>query len=257
MLVLSLNEHEDAERYLEDKICDNNIFNKLRVIARYYLDNGYSKRDAESMVREYVAQCGESPSLNYWSDMIDSAMKRAVKTKAILIDNITVYQSELDKINALEGTQLKRLAFTLLCLAKYRDALSPNNNHWINYQISEVMKLANIKTSIKNQCALYRKLMLGGYLVMPEKAASTSAQILLVDGEGDEALQVTDMRNLGFQYLKYCGEPYFECENCGLTVKIKNKDYYAGRPQKYCDRCAAIIIAKQKTEYVMRLRPSS
>ncbi len=254
MLTLSLNEYEDAEKYLEDKICDKEIYNKLRVIARYYIDNGYDRNSTEEKLREFISQCGEVPSLNYWSDMIEKSVKKAIKTKAILINSISIYKSELDKINNLVGAQVRRLAFTLLCLEKYRDALIKNNNHWVTYSMDDVVKLANIKTSIKNRCLLYRKLMLAGLIVLPEKAASTSVQVLLADKCGDEVLQITDMRNLGYQYLKYMGGSYFECECCGLTVKRRPGEYHH---QKYCDQCAALMRAKQNAESVRRLRMSS
>ena len=59
-----------------------------------------------------------------------------------------------------------------------------------------------------------------------------------------------DLRNLGYQYLKYYGEPFLECANCGLTVKRANNK------QKYCNSCYESIHLKQRVDSVMRYRKS-
>ena len=71
--------------------------------------------------------------------------------------------------------------------------------------------------------------------------------------EGDvSALHIQDFRNLGYQYLKYYGAPYFECENCGMTVKIQEPA--KGRRQKYCPSCAIEVKTRQNVNAVMRRR---
>lgn len=246
-----MNENEDAERYLSEYFIDKNIFNKLRVIAGYFLEQGFNKTQVKERLREYIARCGESPSLNVWNDTINLAIKRAGKTKLIQIDYLPIYKSELDKIDELSGIKCKRLAFTLLCLSKYRDALNEKNDHWICYEHSDIMKMANIKYTLKEQAKIYRQMTARGYLYFPDKVDSISMRILYSDESGEEAIRITNMKNLGYQYLKYIGEPYFECECCGTTVKM---DSTFGRPQKYCKDCASVIQAQQKTNHVMRVR---
>lgn len=252
-LNISLNEYEDALRYLDDRDIGNGFYNKLRVIANYYFEEeGCSERIVRQKLNEYVCFCGESPSLNIWSDMIDSAIKRAKKVKLIRIDKICISKSEIDKIEQLDGVQLQRLAFTLLCLSKYRDLIIEGNDHWICYEDKDIMRLANMKPSLSRQAELYRALKEIGYLKFPKKVDSISMQVLFGDDMvGEIAVEVTKFQNLGYQYLKYKGEPYFECECCGLTVKRKPGSKHH---QKYCDQCAALMQAKQKTEYVMRLK---
>lgn len=250
-MILSLNENEDAEKYLSEHYIDKNIFNKLRVIAGYFFEHGYNKEQVKERLREHIARCGESPSLNVWNDTINMAIKRASKTKLIQIDYLPIYKSELDKIETLSGIRCKRLAFTLLCLSKYRDALNENNDHWVCYEHSDIMKMANIKDSLKEQARMYRQMTTRGYLFFPDKVDSISMKVLYSDESGEEAIRITNMKNLGYQYLKYIGEPYFECACCGNTVKIDNE---FGRPQKYCKECATIIHAQQKTNSIMRIR---
>ena len=65
-------------------------------------------------------------------------------------------------------------------------------------------------------------------------------------------MYIRDFRNLGYQYLKHYGGTYFECVNCGITVKERNPS--CGRKQKYCDACAAEISTRQSIESVIRRR---
>jgi hypothetical protein len=50
----------------------------------------------------------------------------------------------------------------------------------------------------------------------------------------------------------YHGEPYYVCENCGLTVKKKNNN--TGRNPKYCPACAVEIHVQQTINAVMKRR---
>lgn len=256
-LEISLNEYEDADRYADDFTIGKDYYNKLRVLAGFYLKQIDDVKYATEKLKEYVSQCGESPSLNVWSDMIEAAVKRADKYGLVEIGHIDISSSEMERIDALEGVQLQRLAFTLLCLSKYRDGIIEDNNHWICYEDKDIMNLANMRPSLERQGYLYRTLEQMGYLKFPKKGDSISMQVLFGDEDdgGDKVLSIVKFKNLGYQYLKYRGEPYFECENCGLTVKRKRPE--AHRAQKYCDQCAALIRAKQNTDSVMRLRTTS
>ena len=66
------------------------------------------------------------------------------------------------------------------------------------------------------------------------------------------AIHIHDFRNLGYQYMKYYGGPYFECVNCGITVKEQEPS--KGRRQKYCPECALEIKTRQNVNAVMRHR---
>lgn len=251
-MVISLNEHADAEKYLSDFTIGKDIFNRLKVIARFYLDSGYNESQVNQKLRDYISQCGDNPSLNYWTNMTENAIKKAKKSPAVLIDYIYISSSEINTITKLESTQLRRLAFTLLCLAKYRDITVENNDHWVSFEDKDIMRLANIKTSLKRQAMLFSRLEESGYLSFPNKVDSISMKVEFIDNKDNE-LEVTNYKDLGYQLLKYLGEPYFECCNCGAVVKLKP---VANRrkPPKYCDECAARIKTKRSIESVMRLR---
>lgn len=250
-MTIVLNEHEWAREKIKSKSLGSKPFETLSRVAKYYIDQDYSKRETRGMLDTFLLQCEPDASLPKWSDTLDHAVARALKYDAINIDSIDITKPEMDRIDALEGKQVRRLAFTLLCLAKYWNIINPQSNCWVNSKDSEIMHMANINTSIKRQSLMYFNLNEAGMIQFSKKVDNTNVRVCFIE-PGDTVMTITDLRNLGYQYLKYHGEPYFECQNCGITVK-KN-DNCVGRKPKYCKDCAVEIHMQQTVNAVMRQR---
>lgn len=246
-----LNEYDWAERAIKDKALGKKPYETLSRVAKYYTYKNYARKEVRRLLDEFLLQCEPAASLVTWSDTLDSATKYATKYPLIMIDEILVTKPEMEKIDALPGKQLRRLAFTLLCISKYLYTVSENTNYWVNTPDNEIMKMANINTSIKRQSSMFGQLKDAGMIRFSKQIDNLSVQVLFAE-DGDAALRVTDFRNLGYQYMKYHGEPYFECAHCGLTDKIKSATQR--RPQKYCAQCAVEIRTRQNVNSVMRLR---
>jgi hypothetical protein len=146
--MIVLNEHEWAEEMIAARSLGKKPFETLYRIARYYIDNGIPKGQVRKMLDMFLIQCDPTASIPKWTATMDAAMARALKYDAVDIKSIDITQPELDRINTLDGKQIKRLAFTLLCLAKYWDNISKNKVHWVNNKYCDIMKMANINTSI-------------------------------------------------------------------------------------------------------------
>lgn len=227
----------------------------LRRVARFYMDTYNINQDAARKKLDlFLLQCDPTSSLPKWSDALEYAVSRACKYPAINIDHISVSKNEVEKIDSLEGKQIRRLAFTLLCLAKYWNIVTRKEDGWVNSKDNEIMSMANINTSIKRQSLMFGKLNELGMIQFSKKVDNTNVKVCFME-DGEEAIRIYDFRNLGYQYLMYHGEPYFTCENCGITTKVNDRGNR--RRQKYCPECAAIIKMKQNIESVMRRRVSS
>ena len=101
---------------------------------------------------------------------------------------------------------------------------------------------------------MYHNLNEAGLIKFSKKVDNTNVRVCFVK-PGDAAIRITDFRNLGYQYLKYHGEPYFECQNCGVTTRYDNPDNKRScSKQKYCRSCAAEINIQQIVNSVMRQR---
>ncbi len=246
-----LREHEWAENMIGERSLGKKPSETLRRVARYYLDEGYGKRKTRHMLDSFLLQCDPTVSLAKWSDALDFAASRAAKYSAIQIDEICISKPEMDAINALKGKTVRKLAFTLLCLAKYWNVVIPNGDSWVNNKESDIMSLANISASTRQQAAMYRTLRDSGMIRFSKKIDNTNVRVCFIK-DGKTALKVTDFRNLGYQYLKHCGEPFIVCQYCGITTKISSPD--KGKKQKYCKSCAAEVAMKQRVNSVMRRR---
>lgn len=220
----------------------------LQRVARYYLDEGYSQSETRNMLDMFLLQCDSLASTAKWSPTLDRALKYASKHQTICIDSIKITCPEMKRIEALEGKQIKRLAFTLLCLSKYWIAVSEKCNGWVSNQDNEIMAMANIKTSIKRQSFMYSTLRDAGMVQFAKRVDNTNVRVLFAE-DGETALEITDFRNLGYQYLKHIGEPYFECQNCGVVTRYTNPT--SGRRQRYCKSCAVEVNIKNSVSRTM------
>lgn len=246
-----LNEYEWAEQMIANHDLGKRPAETLSRVAKYYFANQYGKREIRGMLDTFLIQCDPSASLSGWSDTLDRIVRNVDRYSLIKIDGVEVSAKEMKSIEKLNGKQLRRLAFTLLCVAKYWYAVSEKNDYWVNTSDREVMQMANISTSIRRQSAMFAELKNAGMLRFSKKIDNLNVQVTFAE-EGEPALYIQDFRNLGYQYLKYYGEPYFECENCGITVKIQ--DPSRGRRQKYCPGCAVEVGVRQRVNWVMRER---
>lgn len=248
-----LNEHYYAEQAIQTRSLGKKPSETLSRVARYYIDScdSANKKTIRSKLDLFLLQCDSTASIPKWSKMLDFATDWAFKHEAIQIDSITITKPEMDKIDSLDGKQIRRLAFVLLCLSKYWNIVNSQNDNWVNSKDNEIMAFANINTSIRRQCAMYATLRDTGLIQFSKKVDNTNVRVCFAE-DGEVAMTITDLRNLGYQYLKYHGEPYFECTNCGITVKIDEPT--KGRKQKYCKECAVEIKTKQNVNAVMRHR---
>lgn len=104
--------------------------------------------------------------------MLDKVAKNVSKFPLIRLDGVDITGEELAKIETLEGKQIRRLAFTLLCVAKYWDAASDRNNGWVNTSDKEIMQMANINTSIKRQSLMFAELRDAGFIRFSKKSTT-------------------------------------------------------------------------------------
>ena len=159
------------------------------------------------------------------------------------IDSVPITQGELDTIANISSKPLKRLAFTLLCVAKFYNISNPHNNNWTNKSDREIFKLANIQTSSMRQSLMMNDLYSLGLIGYSKLVDNINISVKFIDNNSDAVLYISDFRNLGFQYLKYIGDTSFtECASCGLIMrKTSNR-------LKYCPDCAIDIDRAKSAE---------
>lgn len=247
-----LNERSWTEEMITSRSLGKKPFETMRRVARYYLDNGIPKREVRRMMDSFLLQCDPTASLPKWAGALDSALLLAGKYESINIDGIAITAPEMKRIERSGGRQIQRLAFTLLCLSKYWNAVTKSSEGWVNSNDSDIMRMANINTSIKRQSLMYHTLNEAGMIRFSKKVDNTNVQVCFEE-PGETVLYVTDFRNLGYQYMMYHGGDFFVCTNCGITTK-NEKTSTRGPKQKYCRECALQVKMQQNVNSVMRSR---
>lgn len=237
-----LNEKEFAESVLSSPASYELSPKTLGVLSKYYLSQGYRSNDIVDKLGETMLKNDPSFNAVKWHDYLESTVKYAKKTSLREIDGIPITQTEIDICKSLESKQKQRLLFALICFAKFSNATSGEIHNWINHEDKEVFKAANIITPIKRQSLMLNDLREAGFIKFGKRVDNTNICVLCVDVDGEPVLSINDFRNLGYQWGKYLGEPFIECEECGLTVKKTNNRI------KYCSKCASIVNCQKTLE---------
>ena len=251
-----LNELEWAKNAISNHSLGNKPSETLSRVARYYFYGGKNKPETRALMEKFLTDCDPYISIVKWSDTLDNVLKYASRRPLLMIESIPISKPEIDIIKSISGAQAQRLAFTLLCIAKYNFIAGNNQEYWVSTPDSEIMRMANIQTSIKRQSLLFANLRDAGLIYFSKRVDNLSVRVLFVKS-GDTAISVKDFRNLGYQYMNYIEHngKYFVCESCGLTTKENSSDP-RGRKKKYCNECAVKIRLKQTVDSVMRSRKS-
>lgn len=258
-MTIVLNERKYAEQILEDMDVSTGLRSKLTVIAKYYFANGLSKEKVSNNITEFVRACGIPPERWDMITMVQRVVSSAKKKKLIEIESIPITIEEVSAIEALNGRTTQRTAFTLLCLAKYLDIVNEKNDHWVWTPETQVMKMANVAATVMRRCEILNAIRDAGMTEYSKRVDNNSIHVLFIGGT-EVAMNITDFRNLGYQWNMYHGEPYYVCGDCGLTGKMNEPSKVGdsrGRKREYCDSCIVKRRVQQKVNSAMRRRDIS
>lgn len=242
-MTIILNESDWAQDMIEANDLGASPFETLRRVARYYLDNGYNAKDTRDLIEKFLVRSKPGVSAVLWMDTLNNAVSYAIKHPAINIGSVTVTQPEMKVIDKLGGAQAKRLAFTLLCLSKYIDAVNPDADGWVYFDDKDIIRMANVeKASVRRQSELYRQLRDAGIIQFSKRVDNTNVRVLLRE-DGYSAVKVSDFRDIGNQYMMASGSKGFAvCGNCGRIFRLPKNDTSwtrrRGPERKYCRECS-------------------
>ena len=232
-----MNEYTYAENLLNKqdlKACDlgDKPSSTLNLLARYYREIGKNDDEIKELLSDFLNRCLKDKYKE--SKWIDSIFYQVIKSKKYnlkKVDNVIVTKSEMEIIQSVKGKSRQKVLFTLLILAKYYNAVSDKNKNWTNLEYKKIFKLANVQLSIQNQALLINDLYNCGFVNVSKNVGKPNIQVNFVDNESDTVLTITRLKDLGKEYLMFCGEDYIRCQKCGTLVKnYKNTN-------KYCKTC--------------------
>lgn len=234
--MIILNEKDYAEDCLRKHEINTKPFQTLSILAKYYYYcKGFRYKKIVKLLTEYIERCYPNYVNNKmsWENTIDKLAKNVKKYTLYEIEGVSITSNEMSVIDALNNEVLKRLAFTLLCLAKLGNLRNINNNGWVNNDAKEIFELARIACTAENRYVNLGMLGNLGLLEFPKRLDNLSARVTFIDPTGDEVLFVSDFRELGYEYLNYKGGNFTRCSNCGKLFR-NNKC----KSKRYCNSCA-------------------
>ena len=228
-----MNERNRAEDILSSVPETTNPIHNVYLLSRYYYAQGMKQKEVSEKVEDYLRQF-PFLVLPKWQRTVDKIIAKAKGKGLIEIEYVGITEKELAEIAHLRKESLKKLAFTLLCIAKYFNTIRPENNGWVNTPDKDIFRMADIKTlDCKRQQKLIRELHLLGLVGYSKVVDNVNLQVLFVDADTDPALRICQFDDLGYQYLEYVGDPSIvHCKCCGRLIKNKSKR------MDYCPDCA-------------------
>lgn len=240
---LLLNEVLEAEQIISGDKLSVKPFEALSLLARYYRQiKELSPKETREHLNSWLGgQLGTHS--DDWSEFIEKVVANGKKYPLLQIEKISITKSEMNKIQSLKKKNQQKLAFVLLVYAKYGNAKSSKNNSWVLTQQYKVFQAARVVGD--SRWTSMKELRDAGLIEFAHKVDNINVRVLFIDDKSGIELEITDLRELGYQYLRYIGEDFIECQECGVLVRKTciNK--------KYCKDCAGYQpIIKKKVQCV-------
>lgn len=170
-----------------------------------------------------------------WTKTIASIVRKFSSERLFYTTGVVISLNELNAVEGLKNAREERVLFTLLCLAKLGNQQNGENSNWVNMKHSEIFRLARVPVTVTKQCLIIHSLAEKGFIKLSKRVDSLSINVLCVEENPVQELFVSDFRELGYEYLKYRGNPFTKCSKCGVLIKKANNR------TRYCKKCSAII----------------
>lgn len=244
--MIYLNEVAQAEHILETGDLDKNLTSTLFLLGKYYRHQKHlDPEQTYYELDEFMRQNYEGYVPAAWENALEHIAKNADKYLPRELDHVGITRHELDRISEMKSLKHQKILFSLLCHAKAYSLASDKNDGWINTEIPEIYRLANVTVKHRDDKYLYlNDILKKDYISYPKRSDDTNLRVNFIDMEGEPVLKITEFRDLGYQYLQFLGkENFIRCAKCGRLVKK------TGNRMIYCKNCAKAVKALQDRNY--------
>ena len=234
--MIIVNEKHYVEQCLINHKLGDDPFRAINLIARYLYHNRKIRGQAlEDYLGRFIKTYSPPCQNRYveWDTCIRKAAAHAPSHKVHDIHGVWITNSELERIKLLRNKKMERVAFTMLCIAKLNNIKNADNNGWVNCETQEIFKLARVSITVNERFQMLGDLKLLGLLEFPKRNGNLNNRVTFIDDGSKKMLLIRDFRELGYEYLKYSGEKFTRCKNCGILIRGN-----ANNSVKYCRDCA-------------------
>lgn len=258
---LIYNEKTVLDNFLTNNKCDIKQDMLIPILIKYYYMNGIKdKLMLREKILEDLYKLDTTNVRSAWSNKVDKTIKELTKSlkrnkdslELIEIENIKIYEEELEIIETVKEHKLKKFLFVLLVWSKLYERF---NRATIRENPRDLLLLAKCRVENKES----RNLMLyelkeTGLLWSKQENGIYKIRINYKKEEGKLAFVVNDFENAIYPYLNYLGENWkqCECEGCNKWFKQRSK-----KPQRYCVSCAKEKQKELQRKCMQKLRNKS
>lgn len=229
-----LNEAKQAENIIAKGEVGTKPTSTLFLLGKYYSQKQLlDRKQTYNKLNEFMKCHYKNYNCALWEDTIEDISKKAHKYPLREIDTIGINQSELDKIAALQNLKYEKLLFTMLCYAKLYNTISTNNNGWVNTGIPELFRIARVAVKYKADKFLYlNDIEKTGLISFSNLNDNLNLKVNFINMNGEAVLELSDFRELGYEYLNHIGKMKFiRCSECDRLV------IQGGKNTHYCSEC--------------------
>lgn len=238
-----LNETKQAEYIIEKGEVGTKPTSTLFLLGKYYRQKeNLDKEQTANKLNDFMIANYKNYNSALWEEVIEDISKKANKYPLREIDSIGITQSELDKIAELHNVKYEKLLFTMLCYAKLYNTISENNNGWVNTDIQELYRVSRVTVKYRKDKFLFlNDIEKTGLISFSNKNDNLNLKINFFDMDGESVLDISDFRELGYEYLNYIGDGKFiKCKTCNKLFRTSSNN------KINCNECQK-EITKEKT----------
>lgn len=251
-----LNEKTYVHKILNENYVDPYINNPLRILAKHYVIEGYTKKQVYDEVINYACKHyqkdkgGEKNNRKYEKEELELKVEKFAKKainkrkqlekrektyKLFEIDKIHITKNELYKISMLNNFTMERLAYVMLVLSKIYKAKYGNIDS--DYRVEcnrNVFDEAFVPYTTKNKHLINEMKQTGHLQPDEDRSDSRYVKVMFADKDDDSEIAITilDFRNFAYTYDQYRGSKMIKnCTECNVLFEKKSSTH------KYCDKC--------------------
>lgn len=240
--VMRFDERADLTAYVQSGVFEEDHIGRTiyrRAKYNYFIRNLTDKKNYNEIIK-FVTEKSELglTDLELY-ELVQKTIKTVRKSSLKLVEHIYITQSELDFIVALNDIKLEKIAFIVLCLAKYHNEISENPDNCIYFKLNEIKNMARVNMNKIDFEYFYNNLYDVGAL-QPNNSPTSTIQIVdFVSTDSNDPvvleLKEVDYLELAYVYLswKNNGKGYDRCQKCDRLMRQGKT-----KPRKYCEECA-------------------
>lgn len=179
-----------------------------------------------------------------WDATLEKIIHQSKKYPLVEVDYICITKNEIETIQSIKSKPMQRIAFTLLCLAKFYNLAHENNNDWANSKLNDIFNIAHVQVPKIKKPLMINDLKNLGLIEYSKKVDNVNVNVQFIDNNSEVVLKINDFRDLGYEYDYYCGGRFIRCVECDRLVRVNVKDNSTTR----CNECQQKYRRKYKTQ---------